>query len=140
MPNPADAPVASADNPTDDWTSLLSVATLEDVADRKKRAKVDVPDAVLNLVKRAREGKQRITLPYDAAKFAELSDVFYSAGDLLEPKASVQVTRVDAKGKPVKDDTATAMRIFVGDRRGQKGGKKSAEHEPQKDDAEKADV
>lgn len=104
-----------------DWDALLAVAQFEDTKERKARVKVDVPDSVLALVKQARENKKRITLPYVAAKFEDLANVFYCAGDLLEPKASVQVTRVNAEGKLVKDDSATHVRIYVGERRGQKG-------------------
>lgn len=111
-----------ANTPADGgWDSLLSLATLEDATERKRRATVDVPPAVLELVKNARENRKRITLPYDAVKFEQLQDVFYSAGDLLEPKCSVTVSRVRLEGEKatvVKDHTATHVRIFVGERRG----------------------
>lgn len=102
------------------WDALLETASLEDASDRKRRSTVEVPDAVLKLATNARDTRKRITLPYVAAQFDEVSNVFYSAGDLLEPKASVQITRVNKDGKVVKDDTATHVRIFVGNRRGSK--------------------
>lgn len=128
----ADAPIANspvADTPVagestgDEWTALLATATLEDATDRKRRATVEVPPAVLALVKQARDNRKRITLPYDATKFEELQNVLYSAGDLLEPKASVTVSRVKLDGEKatvVKDHTATHIRVFVGERRGQR--------------------
>lgn len=110
-----------------DWDALIAAATTEDKSVAAKRAVVPVPPPVLALVKNAREKGQRINLPYVAATYSELCDVFYSAGDMLEPKASVSIARtkvVDGKVVVLKardtDEGVTGVRISIGDRRGQK--------------------
>lgn len=129
MSNTATAEKTTADTGTD-WAALLNAAQLDDAKVRVKRATVDVPPAVLSLVEKAKADGKRITLPYDAAKYSELCDVFYSAGDLLTPQASVAIVRIKVEdGKPVvlkakdSDEGVTHVRISVTERRGQKGKK-----------------
>lgn len=131
---PADVADATAEEaqPANEWEALLSAATLEDVRERKSRVKVEVPDAVLNLVKDARAKNKRILLPYNAEKFEELSAWFYAAGDLMEPKGTIMVKRLildDKKETIVKDDTATHLRVYVGERRGRSKAKDKASTE-----------
>ncbi len=121
---------AVVDKPTVNWETLLAAATTEDKNLAAKRVAVAVPPAVLALVKNARDNGKRINLPYDAATFSGVCDVFYSAGDLLEPKASVSIARVkvvDGKETVLKakdsDDGVSKIRISIGSRRGQKGDK-----------------
>lgn len=104
-----------------DWDSLLSAASLEEKVVRTTRVKVEVPASVLLAVEKARKLNKRIVIPVrDAAHLKELSDVFYSAGDLLEPKASVIVVPVGADGKKTVGNAITHVRVTVGERRGQK--------------------
>lgn len=121
---------ASAVEASTDWDALLEAAMTEDKTVTVKRNKVAVPPAVLNSVKKARENEKFIYLPYDKTTFQQICDVFYSAGDLLEPKGSVGIVRVKKIGDKVKvykakdsDDGVTHVRISVANRRGQKANK-----------------
>lgn len=120
----------TSDAPAVNWDALISLASTEDKALVAKRAIVPVPPAVLALVKDARANGKRINLPYDRATYREVCDVFYSAGDMLEPKASVSIVRIRVvDGKDVvlqakeSDDGVTRVRISVNSRRGAKGDK-----------------
>lgn len=125
----------TADAPAD-WEALLAAASFEDKMVVAKRATVTVPEPVLAAVKNAHATGKYIFLPYNADKFAETADIFYSAGDLLEPKVSVGIVRVVREvGKKdvvlkVKDEDkgVTHIRISVAQRRGAKG--KTADKAP----------
>lgn len=123
------------------WDALLEVASLEDPSERKRRATVDVPAGVLALCVKAQTEKQRIVLPYDAATYTDLCAVFYSAGDIMVPPASVMITVMDAEGKAVRGKDLSAgksIRVFIGDRRGAKV-KKAAKPVETGDTAPKGD-
>ena len=130
---------AAPEAPADPWADLLAVAEMVDSGAQEKRSKVAVPDAVKGMAQKAWDAKQRIMLPFKADTYDEIANVFYSAGDLLTPPATVTVAKVkkDANGKVVVvkgSDTPTHVRVSINERRGQKVKKTDAEKAPAKTD------
>jgi len=92
---------------------------------RVARTKVDVPPAVLELLKQAHATSQYAHWPVkDQAHFDAMADVLYSAGDLMTAtvRPTLVVKQADGTYTPVKKDaegfTATHVRVSVGKRRG----------------------
>lgn len=111
-------PVSAADS------VLFGLPEVETIKTRASegRTKVDVPDEVLAMLRKAEANNERLIFPVrDANHYETMANVLYSAGDILTRSVTPAPGIKDANGrfqvvKNVSD--ASHLRVRVGKRRG----------------------
>lgn len=103
---------------------LFGLPEVESIKTRASegRPKVDVPDEVLAMLRKAEQDNTRLIFPVrDENHYETMANVLYSAGDILSRSVTPAPGRKDENGKfqVVKDvKDATHLRVRVGKRRG----------------------
>lgn len=108
-------------------STLFGLPEFEPIKQRASdgRPKVDVPAEILEMLRQAESGGNRLLFPVrDANHYDTMANVLYSAGDIMNRSVTpAPGIKVDGKFVVVKTaGEATHLRVRVGQRRGVKPG------------------